>query len=106
MGPDWWLLAEPVRRADGPGRPSTNGDGRPSDSLPGSRTFGGSSCAMNDWPRTFSGCYTWPAASFCCGAYEMASNQIDEDTASSGAAADARPTTAATSRPKAVPACV
>ena len=19
------------------------------------------------WPRTFSGCYTWPAASFCCG---------------------------------------
>jgi transposase len=42
-------------------------------SLRGSRTFGGSSCAMNDWPKTFSGCYSWPAASFCCGVYEMAS---------------------------------
>ena len=46
---------------------ATNGGGRSNDSLPGSRTFDGSSCAMNDWPRTFLGCYTWPAASFCCG---------------------------------------
>jgi hypothetical protein len=29
---------------------------------------------MSDSPRTFSGCYTWPAASFCCGVYEMASS--------------------------------
>ena len=56
---------------------ATDGGGRSNDSLPGSRTFGGLSCAMSDSPRTSSGCYTWPAASFCCGVYEMASNQID-----------------------------
>ena len=39
-----------------------NDVGRSSDSLPGYRTFGGSSCAMSDSPRTFSGCYTSPVA--------------------------------------------
>ncbi len=53
---------------------ATDGDGRSNDSLPGCRTFGGSSCAMSASPRTFSGCSTSPAASFCCGVYEMASN--------------------------------
>jgi predicted alpha/beta superfamily hydrolase len=38
----------------------------------GSRTFGGSSSATSDSPRTFSGCYTSPAASFCCEVCEMA----------------------------------
>ena len=40
---------------------ATDGGGRSSDSLPGSRTFVGSSCAMSAAPRTFSGCYTSPA---------------------------------------------
>jgi transposase len=62
------------RTQDGARCVATNGGGRSSASLPGSRTFGGSSCVMNDWPRTFSGCYTWPAASFCCGVCEMASS--------------------------------
>jgi transposase len=26
--------------------------------------------------RTFSGCYIWPAASFCCGVYDMASSEL------------------------------
>ena len=42
--------------------------------LRGFRTFGGSSCVTSDSPRTFSGYYTWPAASFHCEVYEMASN--------------------------------
>src|SRR5262249_61502403 len=61
---------------------ATNGAGRSSDCLPGSRTFGGSWCAMSDSPRTFSGCYTWPAASFCCEVYEMASSLFTNSGAS------------------------
>jgi hypothetical protein len=53
---------------------ATDGGGKSSDSLPGSRTFGGLSCAMSGSPRIFLGCYTWPAASFCCGVYEMTSS--------------------------------
>jgi len=45
--------ARPVARCVG-----IDDDGRWSDSLPGSRTFDGSSCATSDSPRTFSGCYT------------------------------------------------
>jgi hypothetical protein len=45
--------------------------------LPGSKTFDGSSCVMSDSPRIFSGCYIWPAGSFCCGVYEMASSFAD-----------------------------
>src|SRR4051812_2585499 len=37
----------------------------------GSRMFGGSSCAMNDWPRTFLGCDSCPAALFCGGVHEI-----------------------------------
>ena len=43
-----------------------------------SRTFDGSSCVMSDSPRTFLGCYTSPAASFCCTVCEMAS-RVDRD---------------------------
>ena len=58
---------ERSRRTGGPGHDgrrtvarcvAIDDDGRWSDSLPGSRTFDGSSCATSDSPRTFSGCYT------------------------------------------------
>ena len=39
----------------------TDGSGRSSDSLPGSRTFAGSLYAMSDSPRAFSECYTLSA---------------------------------------------
>ena len=55
----------PLRRYDG--------GGRSSDSLPGSRTFGGSSSATSDSPRTSWGCSTSPAASSSYEVYEMAS---------------------------------
>ena len=55
------------RTQDGRRCVATAGGGRSSDSLPGSRTFAGSSCATSDSQRTFSGCYALPAASFCCG---------------------------------------
>jgi len=35
---------------------------------------------MSDSPRTFLGCYTWPAASPCCEVYEMASTRIGPGT--------------------------
>ena len=53
---------------------ATDGGGRSSDSLPGSRIFGGSLSATSVTPRTFLRCYTSPAASFSCEVYEMASN--------------------------------
>jgi hypothetical protein len=41
---------------------ATDGGGRSSDSLPGSRTSVGSLSATSDTPRIFLRCYTWPAA--------------------------------------------
>jgi hypothetical protein len=54
---------------------ATDGGGRSSDSLPGSRIFGGSLSATSDTPRIFLRCYTSPAASFFCEVYEMASSR-------------------------------
>src|SRR5262249_28533974 len=58
---------------------ATDGGGRSSDSLPGSRIFGGSLSATSDTPRIFLRCYTSPAASFSCEVYEMASSAFCDD---------------------------
>ena len=73
-------LIAPHRRPGNSGRKTvarcvaTDGGGRSSDSLPGSRIFGGSLSATSVTPRIFLRCYTSPAASFSCEVYEMASN--------------------------------
>src|SRR5262245_44291986 len=75
-------LIAPYRRSEHIGRKTvdrsvaTVGGGRSSDSLLGSRTFDDTSCAVSHSPRTFSGCYTWPAALFCCEVCEMPSRRL------------------------------
>jgi hypothetical protein len=64
-------IADPRRS---PAAIATDGGGRSSDSLPGSRIFSGSLSATSVTPRTFLRCYTSPAASFSCEVYEMASS--------------------------------
>ena len=62
---------ETSRIQDGRPRNANDRDGESTDSLPGSRTFGGSSSGMTDTPIIFLRCYTSPAASFSCEGNEM-----------------------------------